>query len=250
MRQHFLKRLSTGLRRRDWAGVAVEFAIVVLGVFVGIEVANWNEGRQNRSEERRYYAQIREDVRNDLGTLRLSRQRSLDNDRQAQLALAALDDKIPEGASPARVALSLHRAGFLYIPGATRRTYEELISTGNLGLLRDEELKEQIADYYSRFDEVRQWDAVLREYQKEFWIATAGVLPPKVLQGSIRGQPAAVSPTQLRDMLAQASSRPNIRNLLVGMAAHQERVRRDSEDAEQRAQKLITAIDRRLHQQR
>jgi hypothetical protein len=240
-------RLHQHIRTENWFAVLIEFTLVVLGVFIGIEVANWNQGRRDRAEERRYYAQIREDVLEDLDTLRISQERSRDNDRQAQIALAALRDTVPKGVSPADVALALHRAGFLYIPPAARRTYEELISTGNLGLLRDDELKRQIANYYARFDEVRQWDAVLREYQKEYWITTAGVLPPKVLQGSIRGKPAPVSPAELGEMLSRAKSRPKMRDLILGMAAHQERVRRDSEAAEHRALKLVAALDRRTH---
>ena len=38
--------------------MTLEFFIVVLGVFIGIEVANWNQTRQDRQEERRYYGQL------------------------------------------------------------------------------------------------------------------------------------------------------------------------------------------------
>lgn len=36
------QRLGSALRERDWAGVLIELAIVMVGVFLGIEATNWN----------------------------------------------------------------------------------------------------------------------------------------------------------------------------------------------------------------
>jgi hypothetical protein len=38
-----LRRTMEHLRRQDWVAVAIEFVIVVLGVFVATQVSNWNE---------------------------------------------------------------------------------------------------------------------------------------------------------------------------------------------------------------
>ena len=40
-----LRRLAQSIRRQDWFTVLLEIVIVVIGVFIGIEVANWNESR-------------------------------------------------------------------------------------------------------------------------------------------------------------------------------------------------------------
>lgn len=40
-----LRRLAESIRRQDWFTVLVEIVIVVIGVFIGIEMANWNESR-------------------------------------------------------------------------------------------------------------------------------------------------------------------------------------------------------------
>lgn len=40
-----LRRLAQSLRRQDWVTVVLEIGIVVLGVFLGIQVANWNQDR-------------------------------------------------------------------------------------------------------------------------------------------------------------------------------------------------------------
>ncbi len=37
-----LRRIIENVRTRDWFTVAIEFLIVVVGIFVGLEVSNWN----------------------------------------------------------------------------------------------------------------------------------------------------------------------------------------------------------------
>ncbi len=42
-----LRRLATSIRKQDWFAVVIETLIVVLGVFLGLQVNNWNEARQS-----------------------------------------------------------------------------------------------------------------------------------------------------------------------------------------------------------
>ena len=85
------------------------------------------------------------------------------------------------------MAVAIHHAGFINIPYTSRGTYNELVSTGNLGLLRNSQLKSEIANYYAAFDRDRQWDGLLRDQQSDYWAETAGVLPRPVLQAAVRG---------------------------------------------------------------
>lgn len=45
-----LRRASENIRNENWFGVAIEFVLVVLGVFFGILAANWNEERLEQRE--------------------------------------------------------------------------------------------------------------------------------------------------------------------------------------------------------
>ena len=40
-----LRRLTENLRAQNWTAITIEFAIVVIGVFVGTQVSNWNQAR-------------------------------------------------------------------------------------------------------------------------------------------------------------------------------------------------------------
>lgn len=237
-----LRRVQQHLGDHNWLAAAADLAIVVIGVFLGIQAANWNDARRGRLEEHRYYAQIIEDLRTDQQTLQTAQQISRRNDRAAALSLEALAGSLPQRATPGHLAVQFQQAGFLYLPRPEKRTYEELISTGNIGLLRNQRAKSAIANYYATFDELRQWDELLREQQARYWDATAGVLPRSVLQAGIRGTDPQVSSDQMREILATARARPAIHDLLVSMAAHQERVRRDSEGLAKKGRTLISEL--------
>ena len=241
-----LRRVTAHVKTQNWFAVALDLLIVIVGVFIGIEVANWNEARQERSEERRYYSQLLVDLRTDLQTFALAERRTRDFDQAAEWVLAKLGGKPPREVSSGRLAAAIHYAGFIYLPTVNRRTYDELISTGNLGLLRDQRIRSDIAAYYGKFAEIRQWDALLREQQNVYWTETAGVLPRHVLRTAIRGPEPEVSAREAKEIWEVARSRARLPDLLIGMAAHQERVRSGSELLTTRATELIVEIERHL----
>ena len=238
-----LRQLQQGLRARDWGMVAVELAIVVLGVFIGIEASNWNQGRRERAEERRYYAQIVDDLRTDQATLQQAIKLTARFDEAAQETLDAIRAGVVPRSEPGRFAVRIHYAGYIYLPRPARRTYDELVSTGNLGLLRDPKAKAAIADYYEKFVESRQWDGLLRSQQDRYWDLTAGVLPRPVLRAAIRGRVPAVSEAEAQEILRRARARERLPDLLMGMAAHHERVRRDSEILADQNQALLELLE-------
>ena len=47
-----LRRISSALKRQDWATVFIEFVLVIAGVLIALQVNNWNETRGDRELER------------------------------------------------------------------------------------------------------------------------------------------------------------------------------------------------------
>ena len=56
-----LRRVIEHVREQHWTAIAIDFVIVVAGVFVGIQVANWNEARRGRTLEAEYIARLQRD---------------------------------------------------------------------------------------------------------------------------------------------------------------------------------------------
>ena len=57
-----LRRLTTAFRKQDWFTVGVETLIVVFGVFIGLQVNNWNEARGDRVDELSFLERLHPDI--------------------------------------------------------------------------------------------------------------------------------------------------------------------------------------------
>jgi hypothetical protein len=62
-----LRRLTTALRKQDWFTVVIETLIVVFGVFIGLQVNNWNAARVERNSEQVLLLRLQEETRSLLG---------------------------------------------------------------------------------------------------------------------------------------------------------------------------------------
>jgi hypothetical protein len=58
------KRAVAKLKAQDWTAIAIEFGIVVAGVFVGTQVSNWNQARLERQATNRMLDQLRPEIQN------------------------------------------------------------------------------------------------------------------------------------------------------------------------------------------
>lgn len=63
----FVRRLTANLKEQHWTTIVIELIIVIIGVFIGTQVSNWNEQRA----ERRATARLLEAC-NRLSSCRLS----------------------------------------------------------------------------------------------------------------------------------------------------------------------------------
>jgi len=61
-----LRRVMKHVRDQNWLAVGIDFLIVVTGVVIGIQVANWNAERVERFQEAEYVQRLAEDLRQDI----------------------------------------------------------------------------------------------------------------------------------------------------------------------------------------
>ena len=57
-----LRRVIAHFRKQEWFAISLDFLIVVIGVFVGMQVTNWNAARELRASEKSHLAQLRDEV--------------------------------------------------------------------------------------------------------------------------------------------------------------------------------------------
>lgn len=63
------RRIKAHIEKENWFAVFVDFCIVVGGVFIGLQVANWNEARAFKAQENAYLSQLRSEIRLNLKTI-------------------------------------------------------------------------------------------------------------------------------------------------------------------------------------
>jgi hypothetical protein len=61
-----LRRLTENLRAQNWTAISIEFVIVVIGVFIGTQVANWNQARIEKQATQRMLVQLIPELRAEL----------------------------------------------------------------------------------------------------------------------------------------------------------------------------------------
>ncbi len=63
-----LRRVIAHFRKQEWTAVALDFVIVVVGVFIGIQVANWNDGRAEYRKETKALVELKKELETSIVT--------------------------------------------------------------------------------------------------------------------------------------------------------------------------------------
>lgn len=58
-----LRRLTESLRAQHWMTITIDFLVVVIGVFMGVQASNWNQARIERENTLRLLDQLRPELR-------------------------------------------------------------------------------------------------------------------------------------------------------------------------------------------
>ena len=83
-----LRRLSANLRAQNWTAIGIEFLIVVVGVFIGTQVANWNQARLEKEATKRMLVQLIPELRAELAFFKNVETYYATTRRYADLAMA------------------------------------------------------------------------------------------------------------------------------------------------------------------
>lgn len=150
--------------------LAAEFVVIVVGVLVALGVDGWRETRQNRAEEARLLASIEADLVADSVDIA----QGMASTEEVRASLLGVRQHL-SGVRPladANFITLVEWAGWLYEPRRNSGTYGQMVSTGSISVIRDQDVKNALAAYeanwtmtqgrpellWSRFrDEVSIW---------------------------------------------------------------------------------------------
>jgi hypothetical protein len=141
-----LRRIHEHVGKHNWLAVGIDLVIVVLGVFLGTQVSNWNAERLAHEAGDTYRARIVRDLENNQSDLQ---SRGAYFSQVRTFALQVLGDLDgTAGISDEQFLIAAYQATQIYPRPLTRGAYDEIQGVGALDTLGDVSTRDKIANYY------------------------------------------------------------------------------------------------------
>ena len=125
-----------------------EIVLVVIGILIALSINNWNEDRKKRLLEADYYCKLLEDLNQDVIEIKKQidiNQLRIDNSNKFISLLQRPSYTQSEVANAMLGAIS--KTTFTFQPSIA--AFEDLKSSGNLGLIKDLTIKNKLIAYYT-----------------------------------------------------------------------------------------------------
>ncbi len=142
-----LRRVMEHVKAQNWTAVALDFFIVVVGVFIGIQVANLNDARQTREIADDFAERLVADLSFEAWQYVYLVEYYDDVLANADRTLAFLNGERDGGDE--ELLISAYRATQFTQDDHRRATFDEITATGAIGLIRDPELRNTAMNVYS-----------------------------------------------------------------------------------------------------
>jgi hypothetical protein len=177
-----LRRLIRSVKEQAWTAIWIELVIVVIGVFIGIQVSNWNQQRATDRQARIFTERLRDDLRVEAWRFNALNLYYDDVLATARQTLAALEGRTT--LSNGALLVAAYRATQYAEFAQYRATYDELTSTGNIGLIQDPALRKIATETYSTvlYQNVKN-EGINSRYRIAF-----RMLVPEAVQAALAGQ--------------------------------------------------------------
>lgn len=131
-----------------------EIILVVIGIFLAIQLNNLNENRKERNREESFLLRLKDDINADITDL--SREDSLAALRQSRSEKGLELFYNAKTVQDIIYADSLFRITWTNI-NVNRKTYDEILNTNGIYILRNKELRNDLTDYYTLIETFQQF---------------------------------------------------------------------------------------------
>ena len=125
-----------------------EIVLVVIGILIALQINTWNQAYEDRQLEKAYYCKLLEDLTQDEALLKKLNEEDQERIKWVNQSIHLLQqEKVnrAEVANAMRNSINLIR--FNFKPSLS--AFDDLKSSGKLGILRDLDLKKKLLNYYA-----------------------------------------------------------------------------------------------------
>ena len=159
-----IRRIREHVTAQNWFAVAIDLAIVVLGVIIATQVNNWNETRHDRDKGQNYSVRLIDELRTTEQSMRGIKLYYTDARHHALAALAVLrKQELTAGES---FLVDAYQATQVFPRAARHATYDEILQSGSLELIGAPDLRARLSNYYWRMDGLVSLDTASPPYRE------------------------------------------------------------------------------------
>ncbi|QXD23539.1 hypothetical protein F7C95_16665 [Opitutia bacterium ISCC 51] len=143
-----------------------EILLIVVGILIALQIGNWNNRRMERIEEREVLTRISNEVNRHVAIISSIQSSALSKTKEALEHFASVFNGEPISDDDEFLTAVVRSGSFGYsTPRMPITTYDDLVSSGKLQLIRKLELRELVSAYYLRNNDTeRRGDAVKGKY--------------------------------------------------------------------------------------
>ncbi len=151
-----LRRITKHVTEQNWFAVFIDFLIVVVGVFIGIQVANWNEALKAKQAERAYIERMLVDIEfaQEFAESTLTRRI---NGFQSSLEMVQLMSGDGSELSDEHVDCDFPSSVSIQIDLPFLNTINELLATGKVNVLTNDALRNAVLELQNRSELLRRY---------------------------------------------------------------------------------------------
>lgn len=179
-----VRRIFSSFSKQDWGAAAIELAIVVAGIFLGLQASSWYENRQELALEDEILTRLQEDFKE----IHAEGIKAIETHQKIIDGLIVLQKALERGSLSAEdqdaVAYSLRNVLNADTGAGNSSTYEEVTSSGRLRIISDDALVLLLGEYDERVEHSQPLFANFRlmqmEYEKDFHRHISFGVPVKV----------------------------------------------------------------------
>ncbi len=156
-----LRRVIKHVRNQEWTAIVLDFIIVVVGVFVGLQVSNWNDVQKENALASDYLRRLHSDMVLSIDATSNTEKFIRNNMNNLTLALDSLEACELAEENRGAFANGLFYA-IVHIPATfSDGTLQELQSSGRLGLLKNPQIRDLLiaADREIKY-QARAWPSI------------------------------------------------------------------------------------------
>src|SRR5436309_1331346 len=174
------KRVAARLTAQDWVAITIELAIVVVGVFIGTQVSNWNAERLERQGNVRVLHNLKPEIADMIANFRTIYTYYDTSNHYAQIAFAGWrrDPKV----SDRDFAVGAFQASQIYYTGLNNDTWSQIYGSDRLRTIDDRAVRKDLSVLMTT-----DYSAMERDLFSNYRQHAREIIPADV-QDAIRGQ--------------------------------------------------------------